>query len=115
VHEQRAVALALQEVAVAEGLKKKAQKKSSKMLSVVIGVWRTEEDEFVKFIGDALWTDDEGPGGDDRNSEKSSSSKFTATWLDEETVCEGLCDPGGGGSGDITPVDLDISGSLPSH
>ena len=53
--------------------------------------------------------------GDDRNSEKSSSSSRLTTG-GETAVCEGVCelDLGGGESGDITPIDLDANESLPS-
>lgn len=55
--------------------------------------------------------------GDDRNSEKSSSLSYEFIAGGERAVCEGVCerDPGGGGSGDITPVDSDPNESLPIH
>ena len=85
------------------------------MLLVVVGVWPIEEDGFIT---KALWVNDRGIGGadcagDDRNSEKSSSSRFITGG--ETAVC-GVCelDLGGGESGNIMPVDSGVNESLPS-
>ena len=85
---------------------------------LVVGVCPIEEDGF---IAKALWVNDRGTGGadcagDERNSEKSSSSSSRFITGGEKAVCEGVCerDRGGGESGDITPVDPDANESLPS-
>ena len=85
------------------------------MLLAVAGVLLIGEG---KFIAKVLLVNDKGAGGadcagDDRNSEKSSSSSRFITG-GETAECEGVCelDRGGGESGGITPVDSDANESL---
>ena len=76
--------------------------------------------EEVGLIATALWENDRDAGGadcagDDKNSEKSSSSSRFITG-GETKVCEGVCelDRGGGESGDIMLVDSGANEFLPS-
>ena len=95
--------------------------KPSKMplvaVGAVVGVWPIEEDGFIT---KALWVNDKEVGGadcagDDRNSEKSSSSSRFITG-EESAVCEGVCerDRGGGERGEIMPVGSGPNESLPT-